>query len=92
LLSTLGEVVTEGREELPKLQVAYAQQRALALHLHEEGIRKQRRFSASWRETKAIHQAEVGRLTEKLARRDAQIAKIKGNPLALMGMLLTRKR
>jgi glycosyltransferase involved in cell wall biosynthesis len=91
LLSTLGEVVTEGREPLPKLQVAFAQQRALALHLHEEGIRKQRRFSASWRETKAIHQAEVARLTEKLARRDAQIAKIKSNPLALMGILLRRK-
>ncbi len=90
LLSTLTDLVARGREPLADVRVAYAEQRARALRLREDAVLTYRRTTRTWQERTAKHEAQVERLNEAIARRDATLAAIKRNPMRLLVEKLRR--
>lgn len=88
LLRLLADVVDRGKQEIPDLRVAYAEQRALGLRTREEAVLTYRRYSRKARETAAKHEAQVARLNEAITRRDVTLAALKRNPFALIARTL----
>ena len=88
LLHVLSAALARGKPSIDNMQIAYAQERAVGLRQREDAILTYRRYSQRARESAVKHEAQVARLNEGIARRDAKLEAIKRNPLSVIGMAM----
>lgn len=90
LLQILETAKARGKTKIADMTIAYAQERAAGLRHGEEAIRTYRRYSQKARESASKHEAQVARLTEGIARRDAKLDAIKRNPFSVVSMMISK--